>query len=72
MNAQSKIREALKTIMDDGEANACRIEKAYLYDGATMRNGWHYTRFNSTPTYLGSSLGEALETIEQIKEERNM
>lgn len=70
MAAISKIRKALKGIMSEGEANACRVEKAYLYDGSQQRNGWHFTRFNSTPTYLGDNVSEALETIEQIKEER--
>jgi hypothetical protein len=70
MTTISKIRKALKGIMSEGEANACRIEKAYLYDGSQQRNGWHFTRFGSTPTYLGNSANEAIETIEQIKEER--
>jgi hypothetical protein len=71
MSAASKIRKALKNIMSEGEANACRVEKGFLYDGSQQRNGWHFTRFNSTPTFLGSNESEALETIEQIQEERN-
>jgi len=66
----NKIRTALKSIMSEGEANACRISKGFEYDGSQQRNGWHFTRFNSTPTYLGKSVTEALETIEQIAEER--
>ena len=71
MSVASKIREALKSIMSEGDANACRIEKGYAYDGSQERNGWHFTRFNSTPTFLGKNESEALETIEQIQEERD-
>jgi hypothetical protein len=59
MSAASKIRKALKNIMSEGEANACRVEKGFLYDGSQQRNGWHFTRFNSTPTFLGSNESEA-------------
>ena len=71
MSAASRIRQALKGIMTEGEANACRISNGYEYDGSQQRKGWHFTRFNSTPTFLGRNVSEALETIEQIKEERN-
>ncbi len=71
MSAISKIRQGLKSIMTEGEANACRINKGYEYDGSQQRNGWHFTKFNSTPTFLGRNVSEALETIEQIKDERD-
>ncbi len=71
MSAISKIRRALKSIMSDGEASACHIDNGYQYDGSQQRKGWHFTKFNSTPTFLGHNVNEALETIEQIKEERN-
>ena len=71
MSAISRIRKALKGIMPEGEANACRINNSYQYDGSQQRNGWHFTRFNSTPTFLGRNVSEALETIEQIKDERD-
>ena len=70
MSAISKICQALKGIMTEGEANACRINNSYQYDGSQQRKGWHFTRFGSTPTFLGRNVSEALETIEQIKEER--
>ena len=71
MQAISKIRQALKGIMTESEANACRINKGYEYDGSQQRKGWHVTKFNSTPTFLGRNVSEALETIEQIKDERD-
>ena len=70
MSAISRIRKALNGIMTEGEANACRINKGYEYDGSQQRKGWHVTKFNSTPTFLGRNVSEALETIEQTKEER--
>ena len=60
--AKSKIREALKALMDDGEANACRVWKGY--DMGTGLTGWHFTRFGQTATHIGRNLAEALEWIE--------
>ena len=71
MSAISKIRKALNGIMSEGEANACRIDNGYQYDGSQQRKGWHFTRFGGTPTFLGRNANEALETIEQIKDERD-
>jgi hypothetical protein len=68
MFTQSKIRNALKTFMTTGEANACNIFKGY--DVSTGRTGWHFTRFGSTPTYLGKSETEALATIEDIHQSK--
>ena len=70
MSVESKIREALKGIMSKGEANACRIDKGYHYDGSIESNGWHYIPFGRTAVHLGENEAEALGTIEQIKEER--
>ena len=71
MSAISKIRQGLKSIMTEGEANACRINNGYQHDGSQQRKGWHFTKFNSTPTFLGRNVSEALEAIEQIKDERD-
>ena len=70
MSVASKIRKALKGIMSEGEANACNIQKGYHYNGSTESNGWYYTPFGRQPVSLGDNEAEALETIEQIKEER--
>jgi len=70
MNARQRIQEALKGIMSEGEANACRIYKGSAYDGAVQRYGWYFERFNAQPTYLGNSLEDALAMIEQIGEAR--
>lgn len=68
MNAAETIRTALKGIMDEGEANACHIRKGY--EASTGENGWHYTRFGGTATFIGGNLTEALEWIENLADER--
>ena len=70
MNAKGKIQEALKSIMSDGEANACNVYKGYDYDGVRQASGWFYRPFNGTPVYLGKSVNEALDTIEAIADSR--
>ena len=70
MSVASKIRKALKGIMSEGEANACDVRKGYHYNGSAEQNGWYYKPFNRQPVSLGSNEVEALETIDQIKEER--
>ena len=70
MNVTQKIKNALKSIMTEGEVNACTIEKSHHYNGVTEQNGWHYTPFGECPITLGKNVTEALETIEQIREER--
>lgn len=71
MTVASKIRNALMTIMTEGEANACDIRKGYHYNGTKHANGWYYTPFGCSPITLGKNEAEALETIEQIKEARD-
>ena len=64
MNGTQKIRKALvKSGMDEGAANAARIDKAFYPN--TMEYGWHYTPFNGIPRWLGSTIAEALELIER-------
>ena len=68
MTVKSEIRQALKRIMTEGEANACAIWKGY--DIGTNRNGWHYVPFGQTATYLGKNKAEAMEFIEEILDYR--
>lgn len=70
MSSTGKIREALKSIMSEGEASACDVRKGYHYNGSTEVNGWYYRPFNGQPVSLGKNEAEALETIELIAEER--
>ena len=70
MRAQDKISNALHTIMDEGDANACQVYKGTDYDGAMQSTGWWYRPFNQQPVYLGTSVTEALDTIEQIADSR--
>jgi excisionase family DNA binding protein len=67
MTAKSRIQDALKTIMDEGDANACDVYRGYDYDGSIEAMGWWYRPFNRQAVYLGKSLGEALSTIEDIE-----
>lgn len=64
MAAREKILKALEQIMRPDEARACRIWKGY-------DTGWHYAPFGCTAQYLGSSVDEALETIEAIADSRD-
>ena len=68
MSYISTIRKALHRIMSPGEANACNIFKGYAM--STGESGYHYVPFNSTAVYLGKNLSQALETIDQIADER--
>ena len=68
MNASEQIHQALKSIMSEGEANACRIWKGY--DIGTGETGWHYQRFGQTATFIGDNLAEALATISDMTQER--
>jgi len=68
MNAKETIRESLKKIMSDGNANACAIWKGY--DNGTGRTGWHVMQFGETATYYGKSVGEVIETIDDIYDSR--
>lgn len=70
MSVASKIRKALSGIMSEGEANAAYVGKGYHYDGSIESNGWHFVPFGRTAVHLGENEAEALEMIEQIKEER--
>lgn len=68
MNAKETIRKALKSIMSDGEANACQIWKGY--GSNTGRYGWHVQKFGETAMYYGTSAAEAVEMIENIRDSR--
>ena len=70
MNVQERIKEALNQIMDEGEANACRVYKCWDYDRAVQAYGWYYKLFNGQSMYLGKNVNEALETIEDIASSR--
>lgn len=52
--------------MDAGDAQACQIYKGNDFDGVRQAYGWWYKPFNRTPVYLGTSVEEALATIEDI------
>lgn len=68
MNAETQIRDALRKIMTDGEANACRIWKGY--DVGTGETGWHVQKFGQNATWYGDNLASVLESINDIATER--
>jgi hypothetical protein len=70
MSTKNNIRKALKSIMSEGEASVCAIDKGYHYNGSTEESGWYYRPFNREPVTLGKNESEALEMIEQIRESR--
>ena len=72
MSAKSRIKDALETIMTAGEAQACKIYKGNDYDGQIQAYGWWYKPFNRSPGYLGTSVPEALDTIEDIESSREL
>ena len=68
MSVAYKIQKALKSIMTDGEANACHVFKGY--EMGTGQNGWHYTPFGRNSFYLGKNENDAMEHIEMISDEQ--
>lgn len=70
MSVASIIREKLAEVYGEGKANAANIFKGY--EVSTRQNGWHFIPFNGTAVFLGKNQGEAIETIEQIEESREM
>ncbi len=70
MNAEQKVRKAMQWIMDDSEVNASQVYKGNGGDGY----GWYFCKFGMTPTFIGASLTEALEWLEEattIRQEYN-
>ena len=70
MKVRDRIRKALESIMTEGEAEAAQVYKGNDYSGVIQAYGWWYRMFNRQPTYLGTSLSEALATIADIAESR--
>ena len=68
--AEKQIRNAMTTIYDEGTVNAAQVYKGTDYDGTGIRTGWFARLFGQTATYLGKSVSDALETIEQIASSR--
>ena len=64
MNAEQKIRKAMRGIMEEGEVNAAQVFKSWAYD-RDVNFGWHFTKFGSTPTYMGDTLIEALKWLKE-------
>lgn len=40
------------------------------YDGNVQATGWWYREFGHTPFFLGTSKAAALETLDQVQQER--
>lgn len=71
MNAMTKIKNMLKEVYEDGVVNAMEVFKGYAVD--TGLNGWHYRHFGrSEHIFLGSSVDEARETVDELKVTRGI
>lgn len=66
MAAAQKIKEMLKEVYDDGEVNAMQINKGY--DASTGRTGWHIQRFGEFSEYIGASVAEVREFVDEVAE----
>lgn len=64
MNATTKIRQQLTTIMREGDAMACSIWKGW----GGRHEGWHYTPFGKQPVFIGRNMAEVMEYFEQVRE----
>ena len=63
MNAEQKIRHALRKVNDPGVANAMRVFKGFAVDNGLT--GWQCQYFGeSTHIFLGTSVEEALDSID--------
>lgn len=69
MNAMNTIKNMLKEVYEDGDVNAMQVFKGFAVD--TGQSGWHFRKFGrSEHVYLGKSVAEAREAIDEIKEYR--
>lgn len=59
---KEQIKTELKKHFDNGFVNSCAVWKGY--DVGTNMNGWHYVPFGETARYLGKSLAEVKESLE--------
>lgn len=70
MNAKQQVINALKTAYESGEVNAMEVFKGYAVD--TGLSGWHFRKFGrSSHVFLGTSVTEAQETIQEIVDSRH-
>jgi len=63
ISARKRIRLALRDVLSHDAAKVSRVWKD--------EDGWYFEGFDSTPTYLGNNLDEALVEIKAIAEEAN-
>ena len=69
VNAMTKIKNMLKEVYEEGDVNAMTIFKGFAVD--TGETGWHYRKFGSSEHhFMGDSVTEAREYVEQVKEYR--
>jgi len=68
-NAKAQVKKELKKAFDSGRVEAMEVFKGFAVDtGAT---GWHYKEFGrSEHHYMGKSVEDVKEYVEQVKEYR--
>jgi len=64
MTVKDQIEQRITEVYEDDSPN---VYKGNDYDGVIQAFGWWYKPFNSTPIFLGKSLSEALEMLEQTQ-----
>ena len=72
MNGADRIRKMIVKlrIMDEGEANATRIQYGTEYDGYQWGRGWHMQRFGrSEVSHIGDNIDEAIDMIQDWRDE---
>lgn len=64
MPVKEKLQERVTQVYHNSSPN---VYKGNDYDGQIQAYGWWYKPFNATPTFLGASLAEALEMLDQVE-----
>ncbi len=64
MLVKEKVRGRVTQVYMDNSPN---VYKGNDYDGQIQAFGWWYKPFNSTPIFLGTSLAEVLEMLDQVE-----
>lgn len=67
MSARCEIVAKVEEVYGDNGPN---VYKGTDYDGSIQATGWWYRSFGHTPFFLGKSKRAALETLDQVAQER--
>ena len=68
MTGKERITKALEQVWAKGRVTASNIYRGFNYDGAIEATGWWVVPFNEQAIFLGTSIAEALDTIDNFGE----